>query len=123
MEGSPATPEPRKLGTIAEDRHVVLVGYGKFPQNTSAEQVHQVLAIAVRLDWASNRIIDASTTLLTRVAEEFICELLSGMDLNTGAEGFIERIKTDYHGHAQKAIIAAFRDLIGRYEELAPSSG
>ena len=68
--------------------------------------------------WEADSWWTASTTLLARVADEFICELLVGLDLTANADDFVEEVRRCYHGHAQKAIIAAFRDLHGRYHEL-----
>lgn len=97
---------------------VLLVGYGKLPHNTSAEQMHQVLAIAVRFDPVAGRVVDASTTLATRVADEFISGLLIGLDLTQDAAAIVQRITASYHGHAQRAVLAAFRDLIRQYQEV-----
>jgi Domain of unknown function (DUF3870) len=96
---------------------VIVVGYGKFPQNTSAEQLHTVLALVARVDTATHCVVDVSTTLITRVADEFIAELLRGTNLLDGGEDFIRRFTSSYFGHADKGVLAAYRDLVKRYRE------
>jgi hypothetical protein len=96
-------------------KDVIVAGYSKFPQNTSAEQLHSVLAMVVRVDTSTHLVVEASTTLVTPVAEKFIQELLVGRDLLHGSEDFIQQIQTRYFGHAQRGLIFAYRDLVNRY--------
>jgi hypothetical protein len=104
---------------LAAAREIIVVGYGKLPKNTSAEQLHSVLAVIARVDSETNVVVDGSTTLLTRVADEFIAELLRGTNLLDGEEDFIRRLHESYFGRAQHGIAAAFRDLVKRYQALA----
>jgi hypothetical protein len=97
---------------------VLVAGYGKFPQNTSAEQMHTVLALVARVDTSTHCVLDVSTTLITRVADEFIAELLRGTDLLAGGEDFIRRFDASYFGHADRGVVAAFRDLVKRYRDI-----
>jgi len=101
---------------------IVVAGYGKFPQNTSAEQLHSVLALVVRIDTATHRVLDVSTTLLTRVADEFIGELLRGTHLLEEDEQFVKRFQEAYFGHADRGVVAAFRDLVKRYRAVIGAS-
>jgi hypothetical protein len=96
-------------------KEVIVAGYSKFPQNTSAEQLHSVLAMVVRVDTTTHLVTDASTTLVTAVAEKFIQELLIGRNLIQGSEDFVRQIQTRYFGHAQRGLIFAYRDLVNRY--------
>lgn len=105
----------------------IVAGYSKFPQNTSAEQLHSVLAMVVRVDTTTHRVLEASTTLITDVAQKFIQELLVGRNLLEDSEDFVREIETRYFGHAQRGLIFAYRDLISRYvtllkEESGPRS-
>lgn len=102
-------------GPVETPRKIVVAGYSKFPQNTSAEQLHSVLAIVVRVDTSTHRVLDASTTLITDVAQNFLKELLIGRDLISDPEDFVREIQTRYFGHAQRGIVFAFRDLVTRY--------
>jgi hypothetical protein len=109
-------PLPNRVGRPVESpREIVVAGYSKFPQNTSAEQMHSVLAMVVRVDTSTHRVLDASTTLITDVAQKFLRELLIGRNLISDPEDFVREIQTRYFGHAQRGIVFAFRDLITRY--------
>lgn len=102
---------------------IVVAGYGKLPQGTSVEQLHKVLALITLVDRSTGVVLDASSTLLTSVGDRFVCHHLRGLNLLSGSGQFVSVITDGYHGHAQKAIIAAFRDLVRRYLEATVPSG
>jgi Domain of unknown function (DUF3870) len=107
----------------AMDDAVVIAGYGKLPQGTSVEQLHKVLALVVLVDRPTGVVLDASSTLMTPVGDRFVCHHLRGLNLVRDSPRFISAITDGYQGHAQKAIIAAFRDLVRRYLETCGGSG
>lgn len=96
---------------------ILVAGYGKLPQGTSVEQLHKVLALSAVVDRHTGLVADASTTLAARVADEFVRDALIGTNLVTGAADFIDFLGSHYHGMAQRAIIAAFRDMVRRFAE------
>ncbi|MGM7668946.1 DUF3870 domain-containing protein [Microbacterium sp. A93] len=106
-----------------DDDVMIVAGYGKFPQGTSAEALHKVLAVVALVDRQTGTVIDVSTTLATRTADEFICRAMVGRKLSTDAASFIEFLSLRYHGLAQKAMIAAFRDLVRRFTEASSAHG
>jgi hypothetical protein len=102
---------------VAMDKAIVVVGYGKLPQGTSVEQLHKVLAVVVLVDRSTGIVMDASSTLMTSVGDRFVCHHLRGLNLTTDASSFVSKISEAYKGLAQKAIVAAFRDLVKHYRE------
>ena len=104
-----------------DDDSIIVVGYGKLPQGTSAEQLHKVLAIVASVDRRSGVVSDASTTLATRTADEFVSRALIGSSLSADSAKFVEFLMLSYHGLAQRAVVAAFRDLVRRYVEATAS--
>jgi hypothetical protein len=103
-------------------RAVVVAGYGKLPQGTSVEQLHKILALVVLIDPATAIVLDASSTLLTSVGDRFVTHHLRGLNLRDDPARFVDTVTRQYQGNAQKAIIAAFRDLVRRYMELHEAS-
>lgn len=75
------------------------------------------LTVIVRIDLRSGIVVDASTTLATHVADEFVRELLIGADPIRDQERIVEAVERQYVGNGQKAIIGAFRDLVQRYHD------
>jgi hypothetical protein len=88
---------------------VIVAGYGKLPRNTSAQGLHQVLAMVARVDRSGGRVVDVSITLGTSVAQ--------GKRLMDDADEICLIIEQAYFGNAQRAILASFRDLVRRYQE------
>jgi hypothetical protein len=104
------------------DDTMVVAGYGKLPQGTSVEQLHKVLAIVVLVNRRTGVVLDASTTLFASVANQFVCDRLKGVNLLSDAADFVALIQNSYHGLAQRAVIAAFRDLVRRFTEVVQQS-
>jgi hypothetical protein len=97
--------------------YVVVAGYAQLPQSTGAGVMWRHLTIIGKIDSRSHRVLTASTTLATAVADEFVRENLIGLDLTTEAETFLTVVDRHYFGNGRKAIVGAFRDLVHRYEE------
>ncbi len=102
---------------MAGDRCVVC-GYAKLPHSTAAAQLYETVTIAALVDKATDVVERASITLVTPVARGFVEDLLTGSNLLTGREHFLEEIAVNYGGSAQKAIKQAYRDLCERYVEM-----
>jgi len=107
---------------MSNDR-CVACGYAKLPQATAAAQVYQMLTVAVLVDKKSDVIERASVTLVTLVAREFVENLLVGSNLVTGQERFLEDLRVNYGGGAQRAVRQAYRDLCERYAEMKKVGG
>lgn len=97
---------------------ILVAGYGKLPQGTSAEQLHKVLAMVAVVDRRDGKVIDVSTTLATPLADEYVRAELVGKSLGTDSAAFISFLMSHYHGLAQRAVVAAFRDLVRRFAEV-----
>lgn len=102
---------------MAGDRCVVC-GYAKLPQTTAAAQVYQMLTVAVLVDKRTDVVERASISLVTPVAREFVEGLLVGSDLIKDQDRFLEELRVNYGGGAQKAVRQAYRDLCDRYQEM-----
>jgi hypothetical protein len=57
---------------------VIVAGYGKLRRNTSAQGIHEVLAMVARVERSGGRVVDVSITLGTSVAQGFLQSLLVG---------------------------------------------
>lgn len=112
----PKHPRPEPAPTPA-DRSVLVAGYAQLPQSTGAGVMWRHLTIIVRIDTRSGLVVDASTTLATRVADAFVAELLFGADLERDQEHIVTTVERAYFGNGRKAIIGAIRDLVTRLRE------
>lgn len=99
---------------------IILAGYGKLPESTSAAGLSQVLALVVLLDPDTKRILDLSTTLGTAVANRQLRAIFIGQHLIDDAEKIQGWIQANYFGIAKKAILASFRDLVNSCQEVLP---
>ncbi|MEX2290858.1 MAG: DUF3870 domain-containing protein [Mycobacteriales bacterium] len=97
--------------------HVIVAGYAQLPQTTGAGVLHRHLTIIVKVERRTSLVVDVSTSLATRVADEFVRENLQGRTLGSAGddEDFVRTIEENYIGNGQKAIVGAYRDLCRRY--------
>jgi hypothetical protein len=101
----------------------VVCGYAKLPQATAAAQVYQMLTIAVLVDKSNDVVEEASVSLVTPVARKFVEQLLVGSQLIADQEKFLEELRVNYGGGAQRAVRQAYRDLCERYLEMKGAGG
>jgi hypothetical protein len=94
-----------------------VAGYAQLPQSTGAGVMWRHLTLIVRIDTRSGLVVDASTTLATRVADSFVAELLIGSEPVRDQEHIVSTVERAYFGNGRKAIIGAIRDLVARLRE------
>ncbi len=93
----------------------MLAGHAKLPQGMSASEIHQTLTITIEVDRKYWVILDASCTLTTGHAQNFISKLLKGYSFLDGLDPIIHTIEKHYHGKAQSALIAAVKDAYKQF--------
>ena len=96
---------------------VLLCGYAKLPANITVENVYHVMLVAVRFDKRSGIILDAEASMVTKLAKEFINEIIIGYNLNDGPDKLIETINDCYYGSAKKAVETALRMVFVKYQD------
>lgn len=96
-------------------KSVMLAGHAKLPQRMAAKSVYDSLTLTVEIDPKYGVVLDASCTLATRHAQNFIGQILKGYSLMDGIEPMTNEIEVFYHGKAQQALIAAIRDVHQQY--------
>ena len=89
-------------------------GQARLPKELSMGEVFQVI---VELDPDTAKVIQASCHPCPPMIENFLRELMVGMNLETEADHLLEVIQQRLYHKSQKAILAAIRDLIREYKE------
>lgn len=101
---------------------VFIAGHASLPQGMAAKGMYGTLAIVTEVDRKYGVIVQASCTLVTPQAQDFIKTILVGHSLKDGVEDLIKEIKERYHGAAQNALIAALKDLQRTYLAIGSST-
>ena len=104
-------------GCLQERNTVLLSGYAKLPTNTTAENVYQILAVAILFDKRSGIILEAEASMVTSIARKFISQLLVGYNLNDGPDDLMETFEEYYHGNAKRALETAMRMVFSKYQD------
>ncbi len=95
-----------------------VAGHARLPQGMAAKSVFDTLTITAEIDIKYGVILEASCTLATEHGRDFIGGLLRGISLRDGAEYPVKLIEKHYRGKGTNALIAAFKDLHTKFEEM-----
>ncbi|NMD68855.1 DUF3870 domain-containing protein [Bacillus sp. DNRA2] len=94
----------------------LIAGHAKLPQGMAARNVYESITITLELDHKYGVIVDASCTLATEHAREYIRQLLRGYCLSDGIEELLKQVQKYYRGKASQAIQAAIKDVYSQFE-------
>ncbi|NWQ43564.1 DUF3870 domain-containing protein [Bacillus sp. EB106-08-02-XG196] len=95
-----------------------IAGHAKLPQGIAAKSVFETLTITAEIDRKYGVILEASCTLATEHAREFVGQVLRGISLNDGIDEAIAALQTYYRGKATNALVAALKDLDLHYQQI-----
>lgn len=100
------------------DKETIYVSsFSKLPIGIPSESVYKSLDVGLLINTKTGIIENASVTLLTDVAADFLRDIMVGFNIkDDNVDILIEEIQARYHGSAQKAIIVAIRKVIEKYE-------
>ncbi|TCP27033.1 uncharacterized protein DUF3870 [Scopulibacillus darangshiensis] len=96
-------------------RTIMIAGHAKLPRGMAARDVYETLTVTAEIDPKYGVIVEASCTLLTIHAQNFLNDLLRGYSLIEGQEQILEAIQNGYHGKAKDALMAACKDMYYYY--------
>ncbi len=93
--------------------------FAKLPVGIPSENVYKVLDIGLVINEETGIIENASVTLLTEVATEFLKEMIIGFNVkDDDINELLQEIRERYHGSAQKAIITTLKKVIEKYKNI-----
>ena len=88
----------------------LIIGHAALPQGMAARSTYDHLALVIEIEPKYGVILNASATLVTEQAMEFLKRIFVGRSLFDGIEDIILDLKDFYRGGAINAIIAALKD-------------
>ena len=95
-----------------------VAGHARLPQGMAAKSVFDTLTITAEVDKKYGVIIEASCTLATEHGRDYIGHFLRGISLRDGVDYPVKLIEEHYKGKATNALVAAFKDLHMKFEEM-----
>ena len=95
---------------------ILIAGHSKLPEGMAVKSKFETLTITTEIDRKYGVIVDASCTLATKHAGEYISSLLKGYSLLDGIDAPLEAVKNRYFGKAGNSIAAALKDLYKQYK-------
>jgi len=100
-----------------KQNEIFISGYAKLPSQITASKLYEVIAIGLIVDKESGKILNADCSLATKIAVEFVKDLLLGENLND-IEAINEKIHKYYFGSAKKALVTAISSCKKKYDEI-----
>lgn len=95
---------------------VYFISYAKLPGNTSAGKLLEYIGVGLYINYETGVVENASCTLLTQEAKEYIKLLIVGFNFHTqDINELVDRINFHYHGLSQKAIGVILKAVYEKY--------
>lgn len=94
---------------------IYITGTAKISSNDPIADIFDTFFLGIILDRSDGRIIDVTCNMVKDVTSDFIKSMLVGYSMSDEADRVIDEIRDRFHGIAQKAVIAAFKDARNRY--------
>jgi Domain of unknown function (DUF3870) len=108
----------RPSGTIlmmrSKDQQIILGGQARLPKELFSEETLQVV---VELNPAKNEVIAVACTPSLPVIEDWLRQLMIGMNIETGIHDLRKTIENRLHHKSKKSVLAAITDLARVYDE------
>lgn len=86
-------------------------GNARLPQGLPAQEMFETLSLSVECESRWGVILTADCTLATELGTRFIREAFVGYSMRCDVPELVQIIESRYHGGAQRALLAALRDL------------
>jgi hypothetical protein len=96
---------------------IFVVGHAKAPKTMSATDVYSTLSVAMIVEERHGVILEASCSLITESGRNFISRILVGESLLDTSAIVETAIAERYHGAAQAAIQAAWKDAVFQFRQ------
>lgn len=93
-----------------------IIGNSKPPQDGPIANKYIFFFITYIVDEDSGTILDAESSTVLPLTNEFIKKLFIGESIAEVDDDLLNRIRRQYLGNAQKAIQAAYKDAVRRYQ-------
>jgi Domain of unknown function (DUF3870) len=94
---------------------VIVVGYAKTPAGAAAHADHEFFTLSLRVDRATGAVMQVDSTARTGLVQEWLAELLLGVDLAADITAILTVIEQNYLGHGAGSIRQAVSDAWRRY--------
>ncbi len=96
---------------------IYISAYAKLPAGIPSESIYKVIDVGLVINTETGVIKDASFTLITDTASQFLKDLIIGFNVREEkAEKLFEIISSRYHGSAQKAVIVALKMIFEKFQ-------
>ncbi len=100
------------------DGSIYLSAYAKLPADMPSGEVYKALDIGLVVNYRTGEVEDASVTLLTSEAVNFLKQIIVGYNINDNTiDPLLNKIKSRYFGASQKAVCVALRLIYEKYED------
>ncbi|MEW9096082.1 MAG: DUF3870 domain-containing protein [Clostridiaceae bacterium] len=101
-----------------EENTVYVVGNSKTNTDNAITNKFNSFFIGFVVELDNDTIVDLSCSATIRTTDEFVRSLFIGKKLIEFDSNCEENVKRRYHGSSQRAIIAAYKDAVKKYNEI-----
>jgi len=110
--------DPSIIANNDNKRRIIISGHAVAPQGTVLYETKKLITVVLEIDWESGEVLDAETTFMTSLANNFFRQLIVGKNLVEDYHKIKELIQRNMHVDTKRALLKALSVIHERYNML-----
>lgn len=94
---------------------ILCIGYARLPEGTTMAALYKVFGLGFEVDPQSGIIVEAQTTSVTKLGNEFLTRFFVNKNIETDFKDILEKIGKSYRATGSRAILAAAQKAYNEY--------
>lgn len=99
-------------------RKVIVSGHAIAPKGTVLYERNKLVTVALEIDWETGIVLNAETTFITSICNDFIKRLIIGKSILTDYDYVRKEINDNFNVDSKKSLIKALSIVLERFQQL-----
>jgi len=99
-------------------RKVIVSGHAIAPKGTVLYERNKLITVALEIEWETGIVLNAETTFITSVCNEFIKKLIIGKSILTDYDYVRKEIINNFNVDSKKSLLKALSIVLERFQQL-----
>ena len=96
---------------------ILITGYAKTPEGITANEIYNIIVVAMQVDRKTGFIEDVEVSLATDLAKKFVKNILVGEKI-TEIDHIEQKFNEHFFGMARKAIVSSIRTCYDKFVQI-----
>lgn len=99
-------------------RKIIVSGHAIAPKGTVLYERNKLITVVLELDWETGTVLDAETTFMTKLANDFLKKSIIGKSIMTDFDSIRNQINDNINVDSKKSLLKALSIIIERFHQL-----